>query len=97
MVAIYGQFNKSIPLESATHSSYAAYEVIVIRTLPAATIMGKDTPERESCPGNEQWGTSGWTYKTLNEAKIKMQDLLKQKPSSGGVGKGDGLGVSKRN
>ena len=80
-VAIFGQIRKREPFD------YVAYEVIVIEVKPPVTIMGKDYPEREVSPGNEEWGIHGFTYTNLSDAKVKMRALAKTiphvNPSSG--------------
>lgn len=56
-----------------------AFEVIRIRVAPALTIMGKDVPEREIAPSNEDFGSYGWSYPTLAKAKGKYHELLEQR------------------
>lgn len=56
-----------------------AYETILIQVKPEVVIMGKLTPEREVAPANEEWGTFGWTYPTLDGARAKMKSLLESK------------------
>ena len=56
-----------------------AYEVIRIRVAPEITIMGKVTPEREISPPNELFVIDGWSYPTLERAKIKFHELVKKR------------------
>jgi hypothetical protein len=44
------------------------YELILVRTLPEETIMGRQYPQREAFPKNEAWGTEGWSF-GRNQAK----------------------------
>jgi hypothetical protein len=57
----------------------AAYEVVKIRTVKFTIWMGKEIPFREVYPSDNHWGSRGWTYRTLGEAKIKMEVI------SGGI------------
>jgi hypothetical protein len=36
--------------------------VIRIRRLPAQTLFGREYPEREAYPSDEQWGSLAWSY-----------------------------------
>ena len=38
------------------------YELIIIKVHPAQTIQGRDYPEREGYPANEDWGTLAWSF-----------------------------------
>ena len=51
------------------------YEVIKPRIRPAETLKGKHYPERELFPGNEDFGTSAWAYRTLEMALDKLMKL----------------------
>ena len=62
---------KKQPRHTRTHS----FEVVRIRHRPAETIYNKDYPLREVYPGNEQWGTDGWTFTTEADAR-KQFSLL---------------------
>ena len=44
------------------------FEVIFIKLRPAEEVMGRDYPEREVYPCNEDWGKKGWTYIELENA-----------------------------
>ena len=54
------------------------YELFIPKIKPAETIMGRHYPEREIPPGNEDFGYSAWTLRTLNEAKAKLKALQKK-------------------
>lgn len=56
-----------------------AYEVVVVQYHKATVIMGKPVPEREGVPSAEQWGSAGWTLRTPEEAKTKMQTVLAER------------------
>jgi len=52
------------------------YEVIIIQSHQGREIAGKHFPPSEYPPSNEQWGTKGWTYKTLGAASAKFHQLV---------------------
>ena len=56
-----------------------SYEVIRIVKYPAETRRFGDRvvelDDREAFPPPEQWGTSGWTYTTLEDAKKRFYNL----------------------
>lgn len=70
-VAIYEQIMPEL-------SKRVAYEVFEVLKKPAATINGVDIPERESCPGNEQWGNYGFTVYDLSKAKQKQAEIAEK-------------------
>lgn len=51
------------------------YEVWQIRRRPAQVMKGQHYPPTERGPGTQDWGSYGWTYYTLPEAK-KRYDLI---------------------
>lgn len=56
------------------------YEVFIVQQNPERQIAGVKIPTSESTPGNEQWGTKGFTTHTLQQAKDKipyLQDRIK--------------------
>jgi ASC-1-like (ASCH) protein len=59
-----------------------AYEVIKVQKHETYVIKDKKKGienvilAHEGAPGNEQWGTFGWTYPTLERAKEKYHALL---------------------
>lgn len=54
------------------------FEVVELKVAEATTLFGKDVPRREVYPSNEDWGTLGFTVKTIGEA-IKRFELLTTK------------------
>jgi hypothetical protein len=56
--------------------SDGVYEVIRILTRPQETINGRNYPEREVYPGNEDWGRSGWTATTREHAERLYARIL---------------------
>src|SRR6267378_2132639 len=38
------------------------FEVVFIKIAKARNVFGKDYPEREVYPGNEDWGSLAWSY-----------------------------------
>jgi hypothetical protein len=65
-VAIYQQ---------AKNDQAPAFEVVIIRRREASFAFGKDFPATEYYPHNEDWGTYGFTYRTLEEALVKFREL----------------------
>ena len=51
------------------------YEVWKIRIRPAYVLRGLDYPVSERAPGTQDWGTYGWTFRNLPDAR-KRYDLL---------------------
>jgi hypothetical protein len=49
------------------------YEVIRIRRLPAQTVFGREYPEREAYPSNEQWGQLAWSWRAIDREKAFIQ------------------------
>ena len=76
-VAIYQQ---------AKSDQAPAFEVVIIRRREASFAFGKDFPATEYYPHNEDWGTYGFTYRTLEEALAKFSELalVKLAPSADG-------------
>ncbi len=65
-------FSKARPL-SPVHS----FEVVLLGYRGAENIGGKAYPAREVYPRNEEWGVSGWTCSTLDEARRKLDEISK--------------------
>jgi hypothetical protein len=60
-----GQFNSD--------DEVVAYEVVRIRVEQPGEAFGKPYPLREVYPGTNQWGSYGWTCRTLDEARAKSK------------------------
>lgn len=58
-----------------TKNSVKSIELIKISTHDGYTIAGNIIPPSEVYPGNEQWGTLGWSFSTLNEAMNKLKTI----------------------
>ena len=56
------------------------YEVFKAKIRPAETFKGKDYPQREVFPSDEDFGTSAWAYRTFDEALDKLMRLKGHKP-----------------
>lgn len=54
------------------------WEVVVIQKLPAQTIYGRDYPEREAMPSNEQWGLEAWSPANEELARNRFKALVVQ-------------------
>jgi hypothetical protein len=54
------------------------FEVVVIRVRRTEELFGRWYPERETYPGNEDWGTYGWSYlkSDLAGAQKRFDSLL---------------------
>lgn len=65
-VAIYEQTKKG---------QSPAYEVVILRMREARIAFGMELPECEHYPSSEEWGTYGWTYRSLSEAERKFKEL----------------------
>lgn len=53
------------------------HEVIIVQSHKGRVIAGKEIPPSEYPPSSEQWGSKGWTYRTLDEAIEKYKQLAK--------------------
>ena len=51
------------------------WEVVKIRVKPERLLHGQRVEEGEACPSPEDWGTYGWTYTTLEDARAKFDSL----------------------
>ena len=72
MLAIFEQQHKDNP-------RVVRYEVVRIRIQRAHTWPdGTVTPEKEAYPPSSAWGTSGWTFYTLDAARAHLQTLLQR-------------------
>lgn len=58
-------------LAAGIGENYAkTYEVIIVQSHNGRAIQGKMFPPAEYAPSNEQWGSKGWTFTSLENAKI---------------------------
>jgi len=64
--------------QSAPHISTfdAGFETVAIGRHDDYEMAGVKIEAAESYPGNEQWGTKGWTYTTLYDAELRYERLL---------------------
>lgn len=60
--------------KSQTGSS-ETFEVIHVQSHDGREVMGKHCPPAEYPPSNEQWGSKGFTFATLEAAGIKFAEL----------------------
>ena len=51
------------------------YEVFIIKVRPKEEIKGKEYPEREVYPGNEDFGKTAWCYRVYKNALRKYEKL----------------------
>jgi hypothetical protein len=65
-VAIYKQTKGKQP---------PTFEVVTIRRREASVVFGEEFPATEYYPHNEDWGIHGFTYRTLEEAERKFEEL----------------------
>ena len=63
---------------SGPRGVHYGFEVVVIRIRRAEELFGRCYPERETYPGNEDWGTCGWSYlvSDLAGAQKRFDSLL---------------------
>ena len=54
------------------------YEVVIIRRLSAGAVFAKEYPSREAMPPSESWGISGWSLTTLERAREKFAEVVRQ-------------------
>lgn len=56
-----------------------AYEVVRVRVRPerkaSATMGGFTFPGGEYLPNTEEWGRHGWTFPTLDGAKVRLGEI----------------------
>ena len=62
-----------------------AFEVVRVRVAQPGVIKDTVVPLREYAPGNEEFGTWGWSYPTLDRAKAKMRELQDAVVASAGA------------
>jgi len=56
--------------------SRVTWEVVKLQTHKAHTWpSGETSPEREAMPSPESWGTLGWSYLTLQDARRRFASL----------------------
>lgn len=70
--------NQSFIYEQRVRKKTIAYEVFVHQITPAKNILGKILPSKEKFPANEDFGLTAWTYRTLEQAMKKFNDLEKR-------------------
>jgi len=51
------------------------FEVFIIKVLPSILLFGKRLPEREVFPGNEDFGKTAWSCRTLVKAMERFNKL----------------------
>jgi len=64
----------------AIFASERDYEVITIQSHDGRVIASNECPAAEYPPSSEQWGAKGWTYRTIDEAIAKYNDLIASVP-----------------
>ena len=70
--------DKAAIYEQYMDNRLVGYEVFIIRiqrefTFPNGTV----NPEKESFPGDSQWGNSAWSYCTLKSAQKRYDEITK--------------------
>ena len=51
-------------------------EVVILAVHPACSIMGRDYPDREVYPHNEDFGLTGWYYQSDEDAERRFRSLV---------------------
>lgn len=59
------------------------YEVVRIRSREAREVFGKEFEAGEYYPSSEEWGTYGWTYPCLDDARRRVGVLTGAKLKNG--------------
>ena len=52
------------------------WEVFEVLSHNGLTFRGVKTEPAEHTPSNKQWGSKGWTYRSIEMAKDKLGELL---------------------
>ena len=63
--------------EQSVAEKTAYYEVFIVQVRPQETIKGKMLPNREVFPGNEDFGVTAWSCRTLDDAMKRFEKLKK--------------------
>ena len=74
-IAIYKKTALKGPIRSSDHA--AGFEVIRIGRHNGYTIAGSTIEPAETYPSDSQWGIAGFTYKELDKAEARFNDMLK--------------------
>ena len=53
----------------------AFFEVFIIKIKPQKIIFGKQIPEREVYPNDEDFGNCAWSFRSLKKARSKFNEL----------------------
>lgn len=72
--AIYSQHNIDVD-GNEIKDHIVAYEVFRISTLKAGELFGSYYPEREKFPSDTAFGVTAWSYKTLESAEKKYNEI----------------------
>lgn len=62
--------NVAIAEQRIKGGGLCAYEVFIVKQVKETTIVGKLVLEHEAVPGNEEWGSQGWTYSLDMKGRI---------------------------
>lgn len=72
---VYRKENRAIYTQTIPDVGSLTYEVIVIKSHNGYEIAGTQILPSEVYPSSNQWGDTGWTYQTLEQAQNKMKQL----------------------
>lgn len=64
--------------EGTRKTGSKTYEVIQIKSHDGLTFDGVTTDPAEYAPSNNEWGSKGWTYRSLEVAVSKLDKLSEQ-------------------
>ena len=67
--------DKAIFEQSKKDQSDRTYEVVKINRHNGYELGGQKIPPGEAYPSTSQWGTAGWTYRSLQEAEAKFKKI----------------------
>lgn len=66
---------KAIYKQTKDGQEDVSFEAIKIGSHNGYELGGQKIPAGEAYPSTSQWGTAGWTYKTLEEAERKYKKI----------------------
>lgn len=62
-------------LSYSENGKIVGFDVFKIIIKPAGIVLGKQIPEREHFPSDEEFGSIAWSFTTRETAEVKYNDL----------------------
>jgi len=69
---------RSCIYEQRVTEELSYFEIFTVKIKPTTIIHGKILHEREVFPGNNDFGKTAWSCRTLEDAMIRFEKLIKQ-------------------